>query len=129
MKASKVHRIAQHAKADWRSPFASSTDLFAFVTGAAGPACHGDGAAALYVARAVKACERDVARYGHTADPPGVFDNCCLSGVRIYRSLNLRAASVIVSFVRASSAGMRSRRCRREGRLPVGRLLAECRSQ
>ena len=60
---------------DWPALFSSSTDYFAFVKNAAVPALHGDGTAALYVARAVEVCQLQVALYGHAQDPQSTFEN------------------------------------------------------
>lgn len=74
-KSSKVDSGAQVDQANWPSLFASSADLFAFAQKAAIPASHGDGAAALYVARALEVCQLQVALYGHTPDPRGAFES------------------------------------------------------
>lgn len=68
------------AAPDWRSLFSSSDDLFAFVKRAAGPAYHGDGNAALYVARAAEICQLEVALYGHMADPQAAVQNSFSGG-------------------------------------------------
>lgn len=74
-KPGKVDPSARRADADWASLFASSHDFFAFVKGAAGPAFRGNGAAALYVSRAVEVCQLEVALYGHAPDPRAAFEN------------------------------------------------------
>lgn len=55
---------AKLATQDWRSQFAASPDLFAFVKRAVNPGIHGDGYAALYVERALIKCSTAVAEFG-----------------------------------------------------------------
>lgn len=74
-KQSKVDSNARPAEANWLSLFASSSDLFAFAKKAAVPAFHGDGTAALYVARALEICQLQVVLYGHAPNPQGAFEN------------------------------------------------------
>lgn len=74
-KPSKVDSVVPLAQANWPSLFASSSDLFAFAQRAAAPAFHGDGTAALYIARALETCQLQVALYGHAPDPQGAFES------------------------------------------------------
>jgi hypothetical protein len=58
---------------NWRSALASSQNYFTFVRRAAYAAFHGDGAAALYVSRALAVCQLEVALYGDSSDPQAAF--------------------------------------------------------
>ncbi|MDE2449304.1 MAG: hypothetical protein KGO22_10055 [Gammaproteobacteria bacterium] len=73
-KPGKVDSSASIAEPKWSAEFASSADLFAFTKKAAVPAFHGDGTAALYVARALEICQLQVVLYGHASDPQGAFE-------------------------------------------------------
>ncbi len=68
-----VIRRSRGAGADWASLFASSRDYFAFVKRAAYAAFRGDGAAALYVSRALDVCHLQVALYGSRPNPKVAF--------------------------------------------------------
>lgn len=63
---------------DWRSQFAASHNLFAFVKRAAGPAFHGDGAAALYVSRALAKCATAIVEFGGK-NPEAALQNFILT--------------------------------------------------
>lgn len=66
--------MASHPpKTDWGTLFASSNDYFPFVKGAEDAALHGDGAAALYISRALQICQLEVFLYGGKPDPKAAF--------------------------------------------------------
>lgn len=75
VETSKLDAGARPNKAEWASLFTSSSDLYAFAKEAALPAFHGDGTAALYVAKALEICQLQVALYGHTSDPRSAFES------------------------------------------------------
>lgn len=69
-----IRVVALHPhKTDWGTLFASSNDYFLFVKGAEYAALHSDGAAALYISRALQVCELEVYMYGGKPDPKAAF--------------------------------------------------------
>lgn len=58
---------------NWGRKFRSSHDYFAFVKQAAESALHGDGAASLYISRALDTCHLQVALFGNSSDPQAAF--------------------------------------------------------
>lgn len=66
--------LASHPhKTNWGALFASSNDYFVFVKGAEYAALHNDGAAALYISRALQVCQLEVFMYGGKPDPQTAF--------------------------------------------------------
>ena len=58
---------------DWRNQYYESRDLFKFVRQAAPAALRGDGAAALYIFKALQICLLETALYGRSPNPSQAF--------------------------------------------------------